>query len=331
VDDPLIYVRAVHYAATITVAGVLFFVVFIAEPAFRNAGDDARLPAAVRPQLAWLAWVGLLLTIASGAAWFVLVAASMGERLVTEVFSEGFLWVVLLQTEFGRAWLLRAILAGLLAALFAVTLTAKRKRSTAVWLNVVAVAMATGLVGMLAWGGHAAGGAGAEGIIHPAADFLHLTAAAAWVGALIPLALLLQAAGGDAGSFAVARITTLRFSAFGVASVATLLVTGLINTFYLVGSIPMLAGTDYGRLLVAKIALFFAIVAVAAINRFWFTPRLVPDATLAPARHVLRRLRRNAVIEIVLGAVIIAIVAKLGVTPPAFEQEAMPPAHHHNH
>ena len=92
-----------------------------------------------------------------------------------------------------------------------------------------------------------------------------------------------------------------------------------------------LAGTDYGLLLVAKVALFFVMVAVAAINRFRLTPRLVPNETLAPARHALRQVRRNALIEIVLGAVIIAIVAKLGVTPPAFEQEAMPPVHHHDH
>jgi putative copper resistance protein D len=175
------------------------------------------------------------------------------------------------------------------------------------------------------------GGAGAEPIVHPAADFLHLTAAAAWAGALTPLALVLRAAGGDTASLAVARTATLRFSAFGAVAVGTLLVTGLINSFYLVGSIPALVGTDYGRLLAAKVALFFAMVAVAAINRFRLTPRLVPDATLAPARHVLRRLRRNALIEIVLGAVIIAIVAKLGVTPPAFEQEAMPHVHHHAH
>jgi copper resistance protein D len=49
--------------------------------------------------------------------------------------------------------------------------------------------------------------------------------------------------------------------------------------FYLVGSIPALVGTDYGRLLAAKVALFFAMVAVAAINRFRLTPGLV----LAPA------------------------------------------------
>ena len=136
---------------------------------------------------------------------------------------------------------------------------------------------------------------------------------------------------GIPASLATARTATLRFSAYGVASVATLIVTGLVNAFYLVGSIPALVGTDYGRLLAAKVALFFAMVVIAVINRFRLTPRLVPDATLAPARQVLRRLRRNALIEIVLGAVIIAIVAKLGVTPPAFEEQAMPPAQHHGH
>ena len=224
-DDPLIYARAIHFAATITVAGVVFFAVFIAEPAFAKTGDDARLPAAVGPPLAWLKWAGLALAGASGAAWFILVAASMSERPPAEVLSEGIVWVVLLQTDFGRAWLVRAILACVLAAVFAGTPTVKRKRPTPIWRNVLAMAMAAGLVGLLAWAGHAAGGAGAEGIIHPAADFLHLVAAAAWVGALIPLALLLGASGRDFASVAAAQTATLRFSAFGVASVATLLVT----------------------------------------------------------------------------------------------------------
>jgi copper resistance protein D len=327
-DDPLIYVRAIHFAATLVVAGIVFFVVFIAEPAFAKAEREARLPATVRPPLAWLAWISLVLTAASGFAWFVLVAASMSERPAAEVFSEGILWVVLLQTDFGRAWLIRALLVVLLAAVFVFVLTTKPKHSVTIWLNVIAVAMAAGLVGTLAGGGHAAGGTNAESIVHPAADFLHLTAAAAWVGALLPLALLLGRAGRDAGSIAIARTATLRFSVLGLASVATLMITGLINAFYLVGSVAALLDTGYGRLLTVKLALFFVMVAVAAINRFRLTPELVPDASLAPARQVLRRLRRNAVIEIVLGAIIIAIVAKLGVTAPAFEQEALPHAHH---
>ena len=56
---------------------------------------------------------------------------------------------------------------------------------------------------------------------------LHLVAAAAWVGTLLPLALVLAAAGRDAVSVAIARTATVRFSAFGIASVGTLLVIGI--------------------------------------------------------------------------------------------------------
>ena len=67
-DDPLIYVRAIHFAATITVAGAVFFVVFIAEPAFRGAETGARLPAIVRHLRVWVAWTGLVVTVVSGLA-----------------------------------------------------------------------------------------------------------------------------------------------------------------------------------------------------------------------------------------------------------------------
>ena len=43
-DDTLIYVRAVHYVAAITVAGVVFFLVFIAEPAFATPATMRACP-----------------------------------------------------------------------------------------------------------------------------------------------------------------------------------------------------------------------------------------------------------------------------------------------
>jgi putative copper resistance protein D len=164
---------------------------------------------------------------------------------------------------------------------------------------------------------------------------MHLVAAAAWIGTLVPLALVLGAAGPDVASVAIARKVTVRFSTFGIVSVATLLVTGTINTWYLAGSVPALIETDYGRLLLAKIALFLGMVAIATVNRLWLTPRLVQDATAAAARNALRQLRRNTAIEIVAGAIIIAIVAVLGVTPPALDDEVIPQMRqsdvHHSH
>jgi putative copper resistance protein D len=113
----------------------------------------------------------------------------------------------------------------------------------------------------------------------------------------------------------VARATSLRFSASGVAAVGVLLLTGAINAWYLAGSIHALTATDYGHLLLVKIALFLVMLALATINRLWLTPALT-DGKLAG--DALRQLRRNIFIEIAAAALIIAVVAVLGVTPPGF-------------
>lgn len=321
-NDALIYARAIHFAATLSVAGAVFFSVFVAAPAFRAADDRTPMPVVLRSRLKWIAWVALALTVISGAIWLIAVAQSMSGSAFADVLSQDVLGTVLLQTAFGRDWLCRLALACLLGLTLIPVLSARK--ADGVWIRIAAVALAAGLAGSLAWAGHAAGGEGIEGILHPAADFLHLVAAAAWVGTLLPLALLFAAAGGDAASLAIARVATVRFSNFGIASVATLLITGSINTWYLAGSIPALTDTDYGRLLLSKIVLFLIMVAIAAVNRFSLTPRLVHDTAATAA--ALRQLRRNTVIEVIIGATIIAIVAALGTSPPGFE--ALMHAHH---
>ena len=124
--DPLLYVRAVHFAATLLVAGVAFFLVFIAEPAFRRAGNSTRLADIVRVRLTLLAWIGLALTVISGAAWLILTAAAMSQQPLPGVFSGGVLWTVLSETTFGNDWLVRVMLACLLAGLFAPALSKQR-------------------------------------------------------------------------------------------------------------------------------------------------------------------------------------------------------------
>ena len=320
-NDPLLYARAFHFAATITVAGAVFFVAFIGGSAIRKAKNAAFLMAEVRTQCAWVAWIGLVVSLLSGVAWFVLTAASMSGQPLGNLASQGVLWTVLTQTEFGNDWLLRFVLACALGGLFVHFLAVEG--ATSPGLKAVTVIFAAAFVGTLAFAGHAIGGQGIEGIVHPTADVLHLLAAAAWVGALVPLALLLHAAGQDFDALTVARTALLRFSTLGIASVATILVTGSINAWYLDGSIDALLGTDYGRLLLAKIVLFFGMVAIAAVNRLLLTPHIVLGGDLTAAQRALRHLRRNALIEATAGATIIGIVAMLGILPPASH------AHHH--
>jgi putative copper resistance protein D len=157
------------------------------------------------------------------------------------------------------------------------------------------------------------------GDLHLAADALHLIAAAAWIGGLVPLALLLSAArGNQAFAWAsLARDAAQRFSALGVVSVGTLLVSGIVNAWILVGSVHALLVTGYGQLLMLKIAVFAIMLAFAAVNRFWLTPQLAISPEDGAERKALRQLTRNSVIEIALGFTIFAIVGALGTMHPA--------------
>ena len=327
-DDPLIYTRAIHFAATIAAVGAIFFSSFIAEPAFSKAGAGARSPTVLRAQFAWLAWAGLVVAVLSGAVWFVLVAQSMSDSSFAGVFSEGALWTVLLKTGFGRAWLARLILACLLAAVLAVSFQRRGKGPLA---DIFAVVLGGSFVGTLAFAGHAVGTPGFGGVLHPVADFAHLVAAVGWVGMLLPLALFLAAAARDKALAGTAYAVAKRFSNVSLVTVGVLLVTGSVNALYLAGSIFAITETDYGRLLLIKVALFLLMVAIAAVNWQVWTPRLIQDGSAASSREALGRIRRNAAIEAGLGAVIIVIVAVLGITPPGLHQQAMREIQHHAH
>jgi putative copper resistance protein D len=313
--DPLLYARAIHFAATMLVAGVVLFAIFVAAPAWRGVSYNGGFAVKVRARLAVIAWIGLALALISGAVWLVLTAAAMSDRPAAQTFGDGVLWTVLSQTTFGRDWLIRFVLACALAATLPALLSPRNHKTR--WLEAAATILAAAFAGTLAWSGHAAGGLGGEAIIHPTADVLHLIAAAAWVGALLPLIVLFAAAGADDTSLAIARTATTRFSILGIVSVGTLLATGIVNTYYLAGSVPALLHTDYGRLLLIKIALFLAMVAIAAVNRFRLTPQLLQEASIASSGDALRRLRRNAAIEVLAGAIVIVIVAALGTMAPA--------------
>jgi putative copper resistance protein D len=318
VDDPLIWWRAVHFAATLMVAGVVFFLGLIVEPAFSTIGKGTALPALIRRRLGALSWISLLLAVGSGVAWLVALAQQISEGTLSAVLRDGIVWIVLTKTGFGTVWTVRFALAVLLGACLPIGPAPANKMR---WW--VATCAATGLVGSLGFAGHAAADAGIDGVIHLVADIVHLVAAAAWVGALAPLAMLLGAAGHspEQSAIAIARMATQRFSMLGVVSVGALLATGIVNTWVLAGSVAALFETPYGQLLLAKIVLFFVMVAIAAVNRVVLTPRLVQASDVAAGREALRRLRRNSLIEVTVGAVILVIVGALGTMPPALHDE----------
>jgi copper resistance protein D len=325
VTDPLIAVRAIHLASTVMAAGVILFRFGVSAPAIRRtaatlpfgAWSGAWSGAWLDVRLDRIAWGSLAVCIVSAAGWLVLVAADMSDRPVGEVLTGGVIATVLTSTRFGHVWAARLLVALLLAGCLL------RSRSAHPPLSgrrgAVATLLAAALLGGVALAGHGGSTAGTAGGIHLASDIAHAIAAGAWVGGLVPLALLFAAArrAADGSAVAMVREATRRFSTLGLVGVATLLATGIVNTVFLVGSVPALLGTTYGRLLLAKIALFVAMVAVAAVNRLRLTPRLTGDG----AADAMRQLQRNSLVEAVLGLAILGIVGALGTIPPGLHVE----------
>jgi putative copper resistance protein D len=106
----------------------------------------------------------------------------------------------------------------------------------------------------------------------------------------------------------------------GYGAVATLIGTGLINSWFLVGSISNLPTTPYGRVLLAKLALFAGMLALAVANRFWLVPSLDGVRSGGKSDELLRKLRKHVLGEQLLGLVILAIMGVLGTMPPAIAQ-----------
>jgi putative copper resistance protein D len=270
-DGLLVAARFAHFAAATSLFGLCLF---------------AALAWPVRRRLL----IGLAAaTFILSEVWFLASAASMGGGTLTRDLLE----TVAAQTAIGRAAMATS---GLSVALVAILAWGR--------VPVLAAAVSALLVASLALSGHTQSHEGAQRLIHMAADAVHLMGAGAWLGGLIALGMMLRSTDEDK----VRRVAA--FSRVGYLAVAALVLSGVVNAALILPSPAALASTLYGRLLLAKIALFGGMLMLALYNRFRITPDLPGVAAVA-------RLRSNALIEQGLGATILAIVSLIGTLDPA--------------
>jgi putative copper resistance protein D len=277
----LVFVRAIHFGATVLTAGALVFDLI----ALPSGASGARRKVALLVR--WGAAAGLI----SAALWIAAQGAMIGGELAAAV-NPSLLRTLVVETQFGRVMTMRMLL-------FAVLILGGSS-----W-RLPGLVLGLALAGSLAWCGHAAAGMGVTGDIHLAADAIHCVAASAWVGGLVCLVYALRLTDEDR-AIAIAR----RFSTLALFSVAALLASGLVNVWFLVGTPARLFATEYGRTLLVKIALFLAMLAIAAVSRWHVMPRIAFPGNIAT-------LRRNTLAEACLGALVLCVVAWLGILPPA--------------
>jgi putative copper export protein/mono/diheme cytochrome c family protein len=277
--------RAASVAGLVAAAGGLAYAALLRPPG---------LAAALRGSLRTACWWSLAAALAGALLWLGAQTEDMAGAL-----SAGGLWAVLDGTLFGHLVAARIGLLALAAlALF------RRWAIIAAGLACAALALQAGHSHALAMGGDC---------LLLASSVLHLLGAGLWLGGLPGLWLVVAGAPPD-----MAQAAARRFSVAGIACVAALLATAAFQGTVLVASVPGLVGTAYGWVVCVKIALFAALLALAARNRRTLTPRL----ETAPARAALGR---SILAEIALGLAVLTAAGVLTELQPAMHGQKLWP------
>ncbi len=259
-----------------------------------------RLRLALSPAVRRLALIGSLVALVTVIVWLALESASMADDW-SAALDPGAIAGVLADTAFGHAWAAHLVLA---AALVAVVVLGPRTQWAPATIASGALLASLGLVG------HAAMQIGAEGVLHRANHAVHLIAAGAWIGALVPFLMCLGVyQRRELRKEAVKAMT--RFSFSGHFIVAAIVLTGAVNIALTSGRPPIPPDTPYRALLVAKIIVVAIMIFAAIFNRYVLAPRLKPHA------WALLVLRATSTAEVALGCLAIALVSVFALLDPA--------------
>jgi putative copper resistance protein D len=302
--DLLAATRCIHFAAVFVLFGVPLLWMMSGEDMQKDGAPG--LPQSLRASVLLLR-IAVPVALVSGVAWLAEILANIAGGFAS-VADPKTLQLFFFATQFGPVALLRL---ALLLALPIIGILPLRRRE---WFLAL-LATAAVLLVTQAWFGHAAEGgaslAGAEMIFVYA---LHVLAGAAWLGGLPVLLLALvelrRVAKPEAG-FRAAKLCA-RFSTMAIVAVCIILLSGIANTVFRIGdAIGSVLLTAYGLVLLVKVLLVAAMLALAYFNRYVAMPRLRADSA-----RVLVQLRTSVGAELVIGVCVLAAAAVLGILPP---------------
>ncbi len=312
VDQPLLQspaepvVRWLVLLGVLTLVGAVTFHLSVSRPALGGLGDGVLTPT-LTGSLARLVTFAAGLFVAASLAQLIVQASVVFELSLLGVFG-GPVWDVLFDTEWGRLWLWRVVL-GVAAA---VAVVAGWRRGDNLVLLAVGTVLGAASLLAISLTSHAAATVNVE-TAATLNDFVHLIAVAVWVGGLVALALsvrlILKAREGSERRDALVALVR-RFSLVAGLSVAVIVLTGIYSAWAQVVTVEALQ-VPYGRVLGVKVAVFVALLMIAAANLVWVRPRLRAGGTASIW------LKRLVAAEIVLAAIVLLAVGFLTSLEPA--------------
>ncbi|HXN89250.1 MAG TPA: CopD family protein [Methylocella sp.] len=303
---PLVIARWIHFASVFVLFGSSFF--WFYEGAERSSAGPGGLPRAVRATTILLRIAAPIAAI-SGIAWLACILINVARDFGSVVDPED-LRLFFFETPFGTVSFLRL-------ALLAIGVVLAFLPWHGRWRFAALVPVGALLLITQAWFGHSAEGAGLYRASMITVYAIHTIAAAAWAGGLP--ALLFALVEQRRFSPYEARDCTLdvcsRFSLMAMIAVTLVVASGIANAgFRVAGSFGKLFGSAYGDVLLKKLAVVAALLAVAYFNRFIATPRL--RAASSKGTRQITWLRYSVAFDVVLGALVLGASAILGITMP---------------
>ncbi len=269
--DPLIDSRAVHFASSLVVGGVAIFSACVAYPTL--TGLRAKSCSNEAPRAAYDCCACFCCALGSDLAPFP--GISHRTVLSYRVMSDGTAWSVLTETQFGRVWECRLLVAILLSLSgFRARLAGRRLAPLSLQAGLAILS-----VGMLAWSGHAAGDIGFPGLLHLRA--MCCTSLLPRLGlAACPLLMFVGSADREFPTIPH-RMFPGAQTVFHSCSLERYGACRERSTQHLVHDQRT---AEFSRHRIwrpgpLKIALFLAMLGFGAANRYWLTPRLRPPTS----------------------------------------------------
>ena len=322
-DQPLLQspaepaVRWTILLGVLTTVGGMTFLLLVARPALAALAIQSESVAALRHVLTWgitgTALIASTTLLAASTVQLMVQASVVYETSVADALGEPLI-SLLTETDWGRLWIWRALLAAFMVAVLAVEWRRIRNeqesRSGTAPIYLV-TALGLGVLVTISLTSHAAATPNVR-IMALLNDLAHMGAAAVWVGGLLSLAMTLYVSDAleEAERRPILVALARQFSIVAGLSVAVLVLTGIYSAWAQVTVLQALS-TPYGWTLVVKIGIVALLLIVAAANLVWVRTRLKSNARAA---YWLRRL---VAVECVLAVLVILSVGFLTALEPA--------------
>ena len=300
----LILLRAAAVASLLSAFGTLVFGVAVAPRAF--AGAPAEITGPAWRALARLCRISLFAAVAFAVVWLVAESGRLADASGLAATLDA-TPTVLSGTVFGRALTLR-----LIALVIAIAVLG-RHPSALRWRG--ATVLCGAALCLHAAHSHAMAMVHGPSVLL-ASQVVHLLAAGAWLGGLLPLLLVVRLTPPKTAAAACRW-----FSPLGKWCIAGLVLSAIWQFWVLIGGPVGMIGTAHGWTDAAKTLLFVVLLGFAALNRYRFGPAL-RSADPATAR---RALLRSLALQTASGVVIVAVAAVLASLEPAMHLQPLWP------